>query len=44
MKAIRVNQHGGPEALSFEDVDKPAPDEQEVLVKVESAGINFIDT
>lgn len=44
MKAIRISQHGGPEALTFEDVDTPTPGEQEVLVKVESAGINFIDT
>ena len=44
MKAIRVNEHGGPEVLAFEDVDTPRIGEGEVLVKVESAGINFIDT
>ena len=44
MKAIRVNEHGGPEVLSFEDVDTPAIGEQDALVKVEAAGINFIDT
>ena len=44
MKAIRVNEHGGPEVLSCEEVDTPRMSEEEVLVKVESAGINFIDT
>ena len=44
MKAIRVNEHGGPEVLSCEEVDTPRISEDEVLVKVESAGINFIDT
>ena len=44
MKAIRVNEHGGPEVLSCEEVDTPRISEEEVLVKVESAGINFIDT
>jgi NADPH2:quinone reductase len=44
MKAIRVNEHGGPEVLSCEEVDTPRMSEEEVLVKVQSAGINFIDT
>ena len=44
MKAIRVNEHGGPEVLAFVDVDAPRIGEGEVLVKIESAGINFIDT
>ena len=44
MKAIRVNEHGGPEVLAFVDVDAPCIGEGEVLVKIESAGINFIDT
>lgn len=44
MKAIRVNEHGGPEVLAFMDVDTPCIGEGEVLLKIESAGINFIDT
>ena len=44
MKAIRINENGGPEVLSFEDVEIPCIGEEEVLVEVESAGINFIDT
>src|SRR5256712_5970612 len=43
MNAIRVHTQGGPEALRYEDVPQPAPGPGEVLVKVEAAGVNFID-
>ncbi len=43
MKAIRVNAYGGPEALSFEDLPDPVPAGGQALVRVEAAGVNFID-
>src|SRR5947199_4121458 len=43
MKAIRVHTPGGPEALRYEDVPQPAAGPGEVLVKIEAAGVNFID-
>ena len=43
MKAIRIHSHGGPEVLRYESVPTPAPGEGEVLVKIEVAGVNFID-
>src|SRR5919202_1359588 len=43
MKAIRVNEHGGPEVLSYEDVPDPEPGPGEARVKLAAAGINFID-
>ena len=43
MKAIRVHAPGGPEALRYEEVDRPVPGPGQVLVKVEAAGVNFID-
>ena len=43
MKAIRVHSPGGPEALRYEDVPQPAPGAGQVLVKVEAAGVNFVD-
>ena len=43
MKAIRVNAYGGPEVLSFEDVSDPVPAAGQALVRVEAAGVNFID-
>src|SRR5574339_520223 len=43
MKAIRVHQYGGLEALTFEDVPVPEPGEGEARVKIEAIGVNFID-
>lgn len=43
MKAIRIHKHGGPEVLSYEDVPIPKPQPGEALVKIEAAGVNFID-
>jgi NADPH:quinone reductase len=43
MKAIRVNEHGGPEILSYEEVDIPEPGEGEARVRLAASGVNFID-
>lgn len=43
MKAVRVHEVGGPEALRYEDVPQPEAGEGQVLVKIEAAGVNFID-
>ena len=37
MKAVRVHQYGGLEALKYEDVPVPEPGEAEVRVKVDPA-------
>src|SRR6266513_599926 len=42
-KAIRVHTPGGPEALRYEEIERPAPGPGQVLVKIEAAGVNFID-
>lgn len=44
MKAIRVNELGGAEKLSLEEIEKPVPAADEVLIKVSAAGINYADT
>jgi len=44
MKAIVVAETGGPEKLQFVDHPEPSPGESDVVVEVESAGVNFIDT
>jgi NADPH:quinone reductase len=43
MKAIRVHAPGGPEVLREEDLPDPRPSAGEALVRVEAAGVNFID-
>jgi len=43
MKAIVVHQFGGPEVLKMENVPKPEPKEDEILVKVIAAGVNSFD-
>ena len=43
MKAIRVHEFGGLEALQYEDVAQPQPKAGEALVRIEAAGVNFID-
>jgi NADPH2:quinone reductase len=43
VKAVRVHQPGGPEALRYEDVDDPIPKPGEALVRIEAAGLNYID-
>ena len=43
-KAIRVHQTGGPEVLTYEDVEVPAPGKGEVRIRQRACGLNFIDT
>ena len=43
MKAIRVNEYGGPEVLSYEDVSVPEPSRGEARVRLAASGVNFID-
>ncbi len=42
--AIRVHKTGGPEVLSWESVDLPAPAAGEARVRHLAVGLNFIDT
>ena len=43
MKAVRVHEVGGPEVLRYEKVSDPKPTAGEALVKIEAAGVNFLD-
>src|SRR5438445_4401704 len=42
MKAIRFCEYGSADVLKFEDVEKPAPNDDQVLIKVRAASLNFI--
>jgi NADPH2:quinone reductase len=43
MRAIRVHQFGGPEAMKLEELPTPQPGPGQALVRIEAAGVNFID-
>lgn len=43
MRAIRVHEHGGPEAMRLEELPTPKPGAGQALVKLEAIGVNFID-
>jgi NADPH:quinone reductase len=43
MKAIRIEQNGGPEVLALTDVAAPEPCANEVRVRHHAIGVNFID-
>ncbi|WP_458187613.1 NADPH:quinone reductase [Haladaptatus sp. NG-WS-4] len=44
MRAVRYHEHGGPEVLRVDDVDRPEPDDDELLVAVRAAAVNPVDT
>ncbi|MCW2968045.1 MAG: Alcohol dehydrogenase zinc-binding domain protein, partial [Solirubrobacteraceae bacterium] len=44
MRAILIEEFGGPEVLQVVDLPTPAPGEGEVLIRVARAGMNFADT
>jgi NADPH2:quinone reductase len=43
MKAVRVHQYGGPEVLSYDEIEVPEPKAGEARIKIEASGLNFID-
>ncbi|HXN56690.1 MAG TPA: quinone oxidoreductase [Myxococcales bacterium] len=43
MRAIRAEKQGGPEVMQLVDVATPKPGAGQVLIRVEAAGVNFID-
>ena len=43
MKAIQVKQTGGPEVMELVDLPVPQPKSNEAVVKIQAAGVNFID-
>ncbi|MDR7416675.1 MAG: quinone oxidoreductase [Armatimonadota bacterium] len=43
MRAVRIHEHGGPEVLQVEEVPTPTPGPGQALVRLEAAGVNFID-
>ena len=44
MRAVQIEEFGGPEVLRVVDLPKPEPGDGEVLIEVSRAGMNFADT
>src|ERR1700704_1569913 len=42
--AVRVHKTGGPEVLTYEDVEVPAPGPGQIKIRNHACGVNFIDT
>jgi NADPH2:quinone reductase len=42
--AVRVHKHGGPEVLTVDNIEVPAPGQGQVKIKQHAIGVNFIDT
>ncbi|MBI4472245.1 MAG: NAD(P)-dependent alcohol dehydrogenase, partial [Acidobacteria bacterium] len=43
MKGITYRQYGSPDILRYEEIERPAPKENEVLVRVRAAAVNPLD-
>ena len=43
MKAVRIHEYGGPEALKYEDAPRPTPATGDVLIRVHATSVNPVD-
>jgi len=44
MKAVRIHEYGNADAMRIDEIEKPEPKADEVLIKTATAGINYADT
>jgi NADPH:quinone reductase len=43
MKAIQFSRFGGPEVLEYVDIPQPSPQQDDLLIEVKAAGVNYPD-
>src|ERR1700756_3279328 len=43
MQAIVYHNYGSPDVLRYEEIEKPAPEDNKVLIKVRAASVNPLD-
>jgi NADPH:quinone reductase len=44
MKAVQLQEYGGPEVLEMVEVERPVPTGREVLIEIKAIGVNYADT
>lgn len=44
MKAVQLQEYGGPEVLKMVEIERPTPTGREVLIEIKSIGVNYADT
>jgi NADPH:quinone reductase len=43
MRRVRYHAHGGPEVLAIEEAEVPSPGPEQVLIRTEAIGVNYVD-
>jgi NADPH:quinone reductase-like Zn-dependent oxidoreductase len=43
MKAVVIHEYGGPKVLKYEDIPRPEPKDDQLLIRVIAAGVNPVD-
>src|ERR1051325_7506708 len=43
MKAVVIHEYGGPDVLKYEDIPRPEPKDDQLLIRVIAAGVNPVD-
>lgn len=43
MKSVRIHEFGGPEVLSFDDIERPLAGDDDVVIEVHAASVNPVD-
>src|SRR4029077_5085565 len=43
MKAVVIHEYGGPEVLKYEDIPRPEPKDDQLLIRIVAAGVNPVD-
>ncbi|MFP8952401.1 NADPH:quinone reductase [Natrialbaceae archaeon A-arb3/5] len=44
MRSVRLHDHGDTDVLQVDEIDRPSPGDDELLVEVAAAGVNPVDT